>query len=307
MTGFIRSIIKKLDPPDIRKYYKLQREAMNLLVHHAAYLHDGHIDRSIVSSDGHMIPVRVYPPKKISPKKRALVFFHGGGWVVDGIARYHRVLRQLADITGSYVIAVEYRLAPEHKFPAGLNDCYDAAKEVFRYAHSKGMSSRDVILIGDSAGGNLAAAVALKARDTKEFRVRREILIYPASACEYGDNSPYPSVKEKGSGYILTAERMRGYLELYLEDISQKDDPYVAPIKAESLSRMPETLVITAENDPLRDEGEAYARRLRKIGGSVMAFRIKDAYHGFFATDLYRNRHAAKAISMIMYYLRLTD
>lgn len=134
---------------------------------------------------------------------------------------------------------------------------------------------RNIILIGDSAGGNLAAAVSLRARDRHEFRVRRQILIYPATACEFGDDSPYLSMRQNGKGCLLTAERMRGYLDLYLNDISQKDDPYVSPIKAASLKGLPETLIITAENDPLRDEGEAFGKRLYNAGGNVRAFRIK--------------------------------
>ena len=307
MRTFVKRIINSFDPPDIRKFYKLHRDAVHFFVHSAARINDGHFDKEIASREGHTIPIRVYPPKRMGSKRRVLVFFHGGGWVIDDIDRYHKVCRQLADITGSYLISVDYRLAPEHKYPAGLNDCYEVTRQVFFHARKRGISSRDVILIGDSAGGNLAAAVALKARDTGDFRVRREILLYPVSACEYGDDSPYRSVHEKGTGYILTAERLRGYLELYLNDISEKDDPYVAPIKAKSLAGMPETLIITSENDPLRDEGEAYGKRLFGIGGSVMAFRIKGAFHGFFATDLYRNAHARKAVSMIMYYLRLTD
>mgnify|MGYP002795774117 CR=1 FL=1 len=197
--------------------------------------------------------------------------------------------------------------APEHKYPAGLDDCYEVTRLVFANAARYGIKKRNIILIGDSAGGNLAAAVSLRARDSHEFRVRRQILIYPATACEFGDDSPYLSMRQNGKGCLLTAERMRGYLDLYLNDISQKDDPYVSPIKAASLKGLPETLIITAENDPLRDEGEAFGKRLYNAGGNVRAFRIKNAYHGFFGTDLLRHPHAKEAVSIIMYFLRLTD
>lgn len=307
MTALIKHIIERFNPPDIRKFYKIHRETVHFLVHSAVKINDGHFDRIITAGDGHGILVRVYPPKIIGAKRRLLLFFHGGGWVIDDIDRYHKVCRQLAEITRSYVVSVDYRLAPEHKYPAGLNDCYEAARRIFAHARRRGYSSRDIILIGDSAGGNLAAAVSLKARNTGDFHVRRQILIYPATACEFDNASPFKSMHENGKGCILTAERMRGYLDLYLNDISQKNDPYVAPLKAQDFSRLPETLIITAENDPLRDEGEAYGKKLHKTGGSVMAFRIKDAYHGFFATDLLRHPHARKAVSMIMYFLRLTD
>ncbi len=307
MTALLKYISARLNPPDIRKVYKLHREAVHFIVHSAAYVNDGHYDRFIKAYDGHDIRVRVYPPRLISPKKRLILFFHGGGWVIDNIDRYHKICRQLAEITGSYVISVDYRLAPEYKFPCGFNDCYDAARYIYAAAAEKGISPRDIILAGDSAGGNLAAAVSLKARDTAEFKVYRQMLIYPVTACEFDDSSPYRSMHDNGTGCLLTAERMRGYLELYLDDISMKDDPYVAPIKASSLAGMPSTLVVTAGLDPLRDEGIAFAKRLYKTGGNVKAFCIEDAYHGFFATDLKMNAHAKKAVSMMMYFIRLTD
>ncbi|MDE7292919.1 MAG: alpha/beta hydrolase [Oscillospiraceae bacterium] len=304
----IDDIIRRIEPPDIRKFYKIHRELANFFVHSAVRINDGHYDRFLTArGDGRQIPVRVYPPMNISPKRRIILFFHGGGWAVENIDRYHKVCSQLAAISGSYVISVEYRLAPENKFPAGLADCYEAARQVFAGAARRGIPSRNVILTGDSAGGNLAAAVSLASRERGEFRVRRQILIYPATACEYEENSPYKSVHEKGKGYILTAERMRGYLDLYLKDISQKNNPYVAPIKAKSFEKYPATLIITAENDPLCDEGEAFGKRLYKEGCDVMAFRIKGAYHGFFGTDLQLNPDARKAVSMMMYFIGLTD
>lgn len=308
MEKIIDDIIKHIDPPDIRRVYKLHRELTSLVVHSAARINDGHYDRFLTArDDGRQIPVRVYPPQMISPKRRLILFFHGGGWAVENIDRYHKVCRQLASITGSYVISVEYRLAPENKFPAGLSDCYEAARQVYRGAARRGISSGNILLTGDSAGANLAACVSLASAKRREFRVRRQMLLYPATACEYGDDSPYPSVHEKGRGYILTAERMRGYLELYLDDPSQKDNPFVAPIKAKSFEGYPATLIITAENDPLRDEGEAFGKRLYDCGRDVMAFRIKGAYHGFFGTDLRFNPDARKAVSMMMYFIRLTD
>ena len=300
-------LIRHFTPPDIRKSYRLHRDVVHFLVRNAVRINDGHFDRTIRGRDGYDIPVRIYPPVRMDARTRIIVFFHGGGWVIDDVDRYHHVCRQLADMTNSYVISVNYRLAPEHKFPTGFNDCYDVCRYVYRAANINGISSHDVILMGDSSGGNLAAAVALKAKRRGHFKVRRQVLIYPAVSCEYGEDSPYPSVHEKGKGYILTAERLRGYLELYLNDPSEKDNKYAAPIKAEKLDGMPETLIITAENDPLRDEGEAYGKRLYREGNSVKVFRIKKAYHGFFNTDLKKNSNALKAISIIMYFLRLTD
>lgn len=307
MPSLVKKLISSFNPPDIRKFYKIHREIVHFMVRSAVKVNDGHFDKYVTAPDGHNIRVRIYPPRTIGNSTRLLVFYHGGGWVIDDIDRYHKVCRQLAEMTGSYVLSVDYRLAPEHKYPAGLDDCYEVTRQVFASAAKYGIKKRNIILIGDSAGGNLAAAVSLRARDRHEFRVRRQILIYPATACEFGDDSPYLSMRQNGKGCLLTAERMRGYLDLYLNDISQKDDPYVSPIKAASLKGLPETLIITAENDPLRDEGEAFGKRLYNAGGNVRAFRIKNAYHGFFGTDLLRHPHAKEAVSIIMYFLRLTD
>ncbi|MCM1577844.1 MAG: alpha/beta hydrolase [Ruminococcus sp.] len=307
--SLIDVVIRHIEPPDIRSFYKIHRELANFFVHRTVNLiNDGHYDRFLTArEDGRQIPIRIYPPRNISPKRRIILFFHGGGWAVENIDRYHLVCSQLAAITGSYVISAEYRLAPENKFPAGLKDCYEAARQVYGGAARRGISSRNVILTGDSAGGNLAACVSLAARERGEFRVRRQVLFYPVTACEYGEDSPYESVREKGKGYILTAERMRGYLDLYLDRPSRKNSPYVAPIKAKSFEKYPATLIVTAENDPLRDEGEAFGKRLYDEGCDVMAFRIKGAYHGFFGTNLQFNPDARKAVSMMMYFIRLTD
>ena len=301
------NIIRKINPPDIKKVYKLKRDAQNFVISSAVKMNSGHYDKVIRVKDGYNIPVSIYPPGLKGKRNRLIIFFHGGGWVIEETDRYHKICRQLADVTEGYVISVHYRLAPENKFPAGFNDCYRAAACIFRQAVKLGYSERNIILAGDSAGGNLAAAVSLKALKRADFRVYRQILLYPVTACEYDRSSPYKSVHENGKGCILTSERMQGYLELYLNDISEKNNPYVAPIKAADLSSMPQTLIITAEYDPLRDEGEAFGKRIYKEGGKVMAFRIKDAYHGFFATDLAKHPHARRAVSMIMYFLGLTD
>lgn len=308
MDKLIELFISKFDPPDIRRFYRLHRFLVSLFMGAVSKTKDGHFDTFITArGDKRRIPVRVYPPPPVHMAKRVIVFFHGGGWVLEDIDRYHIVCRQLSEITGSYVVSVNYRLAPENKFPAGLSDCYESTRRIMNYARRRGFHSNDIVLMGDSAGGNLAAAVSLAARDSGEFRVRRQVLIYPAASGEFGEDSPYPSMRDNGKGCILTAERMREFLELYIDEPSRKDDPFVAPIKAGSLADMPDTLIITAGRDPLRDDGEAFAKKLYQSGVNVMAFRLKDAFHGFFATNLKKHPHAKKAVSMIMYFFRLTD
>lgn len=145
---------------------------------------------------------------------------------------------------------------------------------------------KQITVIGDSAGGNLAAALCLMARDTGEFQVERQILIYPALNNCYTEESPFPSVRENGDSYLLTAKKMRHYLDLYQSTPEDRKNPYFAPILAEDLQNMPRTLILTAEYDPLRDEGEAYGRRLLEAGNQVEVHRIPEALHGFFALGI---------------------
>ena len=145
------------------------------------------------------------------------------------------------------------------------------------------MEALDIVLIGDSAGGNLAAAVSLMARDRGEFLPRRQILIYPAVGNDYSENSPYPSVHENGTGYLLTAKRVQDYLALYRSSEEDLKNPYFAPLQATSFAEQPDTLLITAQYCPLRDEGETYGQKLRDEGGYVEIHRIPDVLHGYFS------------------------
>ena len=140
--------------------------------------------------------------------------------------------------------------------------------------------------MGDSAGGNLAAAVCMRARDTGNFSPQRQILIYPALSNCYTEDSPYESVRTNGTGYLLTSEKMADYLKLYESKPEDRENPYFAPLCAEDYSNLPDTLILTAEYDPLRDEGEEYGRRLRQSGGRVHIERIAGALHGYFALGI---------------------
>jgi acetyl esterase/lipase len=142
------------------------------------------------------------------------------------------------------------------------------------------------VLIGDSAGGNIAAAVSLMARDRGEFSPRRQILIYPATYNDHSASSPYPSVTENGTDYLLTAKRIREYSALYVRKPEDYFNPYFAPLLAEDLSNQPRTLIITCEYDPLRDEGEAYGEKLNQFGNRAPVYRMEDALHGFMLLGL---------------------
>ena len=261
------------------------------------------IDYKIYNGD-HQIPVRIFlPGEKMEDDLPALLFFHGGGWVTESIDNYERICARLASATNHIVVSVEYRLAPEYPFPTGFYDCYMAAKAMFTNRFILNTDPDKITLIGDSAGGNLAAAVSLMARDQGEFLPKRQILIYPATYNDYTENSPFVSVKENGSDYLLTAGKMQDYIDLYARNEEDKKNPYFAPYIAEDLTNQPDTLILTCEFDPLRDEGEAYGERLKEAGNHVEIHRIKDALHGYFALGI-KQLHVQESFTYINEFLK---
>ena len=269
------------------------------------------IDQKIYNGS-HQVPVRIFFPNERAYEKnqadpeKILLFLHGGGWVTESIDNYERICARLANATNHFVVAVEYRLAPEHKVPAGLEDCYAVAKAIFSRQFLLNVDPGNVTLIGDSAGGNLAAALSLLARDRGEFLPRRQILVYPATYNDYSENSPFPSVQENGTDYLLTAGKMRDYLDLYAGSEADRQNPYFAPYLAEDLHDQPDTLILTAEYDPLRDEGEAYGKRLSEAGNQVRVKRIEGALHGFFALGI-KHLHVRESFQYINEFLGGND
>lgn len=268
------------------------------------------IDTKIYNGD-YEVPTRIYlPGEDLSPadgmKHNTLpvfLFLHGGGWITESVDTYDRVCAALAKNTGHAVISVGYRLAPEFPFPAGLYDCYAVAKAIYTNRFLLNADPEQITLIGDSAGGNLAAALSLMARDCGEFLPKRQILIYPALSSDYSENSPYPSVTENGTNFLLTRQKLCQYLELYQSSPLDRKNPYFAPLLADDLSAQPRTLIITAEFDPLRDEGEAYGKRLKEAGSDAEVHRIKDALHGFFALGI-KYLHVEESFQIINQFLK---
>ncbi len=213
---------------DIKKNYKLIRKIETAAKKPRLKLMYQMWDHKIEGC-GHEIPVRIFLPDKERVAYPVLLFFHGGGWVTGNIDSYSKVCQELARHTRHTVAAVDYRLAPEHRFPAGLMDCYRAARELFTQPGLLGVTAGEITIIGDSAGGNLAAAVSLMARDRGEFQPRRQILIYPATASDHSAASPFASIRENGTGYLLTAKRVQDYMDLYIRTDSDRRDPYFAP------------------------------------------------------------------------------
>ena len=249
------------------------------------------------------VPVRIYlPSEEMEKTYPVLLFFHGGGWVTESIDNYERICARMAAATNHIVVSVEYRLAPEYPFPTGLEDCYAAAKAVYTNQFLLNVEPEDITIIGDSAGGNLAAAVSLLAKERGEFMPRQQILIYPAVNNDYTETSQFASVRENGTDFLLTAGKMQDYIDLYAREEADKQSPYFAPILQEDLSGQPRTLIITAEFDPLRDEGEAYGKALLEAGNEVEVHRIKDALHGFFALGI-KYFHVQESFEIMNHFL----
>lgn len=211
-----------------------------------------------------------------------LLYIHGGGFTTESVNSYDRVCWNLAKHTGHVVVSIEYVLAPEERFPSQIEDCYAVAKAVFTDRTILHVEPDEITIIGDSAGGNLGAALSQMARERGEFMPKRQILIYPCLNNDYSLNTPYQSVIDNGTDYLLTRMNMEDYLNFYQSSSEDRKNPYFAPLMAEDYRGLPKALIITGEFDPLRDEGEEYGRRLKDAGVPVTSHRIEDAVHGFF-------------------------
>jgi acetyl esterase len=222
------------------------------------------------------IPVRVYraAPDTTGP---AAVYLHGGGFVIGDLDSHDTPCRQLANAMGATVVAVDYRRAPEHSFPAAPDDAYAALTWVLEHGAEWGIDTDAVGVIGDSAGGNLATVACLMARDRATPLPAYQILVYPNT--DYDES--WPSIGSRGTGYMVTYEDMKWFWGHYVEDPEHFQHHYMSPMKAESLAGMPPALVVTAEYDFLRDEGEAYARRLAEDGVLTTHSRYPTMAHGF--------------------------
>jgi acetyl esterase len=223
------------------------------------------------------VPVRFYAPHGTGPHP-VLVWIHGGGWVTGDLDITDGIARQLCAGAECLVASVGYSLSPEAKFPKALDECYQVTSHIARHASDFGADGKRIAVSGDSAGGNLAAAVCLKARDEKKPSIAFQLLIYPAT--DYSFDTP--SYKENATGYLLTRDAMRWYWNHYLARPTDARNPYAAPHQCKDLRGLPPALVITAEYDPLRDEGEEYARRLQQAGVPATCTRYDGLIHGFF-------------------------
>ena len=271
-----RPAYETLTAPEAREYYLNARFVSNPEPPELAEVKP----LSIPAPHG-AIPARIYTPKNLRKANDAapcLLFFHGGGWVIGDLNSHDVVCRQLAHEGELIVISVDYRLAPEHKFPAAVDDAISAAKWIAANANALGIDANRLTVGGDSAGGNLAAVVALAARDGDGPKIAGQVLIYPATDFAM----KHPSHREPETSILLTHSVIKWFCDHYLGSSADIDNWKASPARAATLAGLPPAYVMTAGADPLRDEGDEYAKRLKDAGVAVTYRHFPGQFHGFF-------------------------
>ena len=233
----------------------------------------------LVPGEAGSLPVRIYNPNP-GTLQPIVVYFHGGGWVVGSIDVVDKPCRELANAAQCIVASVNYRLSPETKFPGPAEDCYSAVRWFAENAQDFDADTRNLVVAGDSSGGNLAAAVCLMARDRGGPHISQQLLIYPVMSPTR--DTQFDSYVENESGYLLTRDQMEWFWGNYAPSDSEARQPYASPLLAEDFAGLPRGLIVTAEFDPLRDEGLAYASALKEAGVDVRTTTYPGAIHGFF-------------------------
>jgi acetyl esterase len=236
-----------------------------------------HVRDIVIPGPGGELRARHYVPRTNVPLPTVL-FLHGGGWVLNNLDTHDHVCRALANLSGCAFLSVDYRLAPEHKFPAAVNDAEAALNWLAKNCADLQADPSRLAIAGDSSGATLATVAALRARRGESVHLACQVLIYPATDHWTAETNSY---HENGRDYLLTRELMIWFWEKYLPAGVSLDDPAICPLRAPDLKEMPPTLLITAEYDPLRDEGEAYARRLESSGVPTTLTRYHGMLHGF--------------------------
>jgi acetyl esterase len=269
-----RPAYHQLSPKDARQLFRETRPASTPTPPEIGGVKD-------LTADGPLgpIPLRVYRPARVpaSTPLAGLVYFHGGGWVIGDLETHDVLCRQLTAESGVSVVSVDYRLAPEHKFPAAVDDAWAATRWTVAHAGELGIDAGRLAVGGDSAGGNLAAVVALLARDQRAPVIGLQILLYPVTDLA----AETRSYRDFAEGYLLTLDGMRWFGAHYLNTRDEAADWRASPLRARSLAGLPPALIVTAGFDPLRDEGEAFAARLRDAGGRVDYVCYGGMIHGF--------------------------
>jgi acetyl esterase/lipase len=251
------------------------------------------VTEQTLSQNGRPVKLYIMKPDQMSGRPGVLLFVHGGVWIVGNFENHQRLLRDLVVGSGQIGVFVEYTSLPEAKFPTQLEQCYAALKWVAEHAQQLGADGSRIAVAGNSVGGNMTAALSLMSKDRNGPKISYQVLLVPATDASVDTRSYH----EYGSGRFLTRDFMKYGWDLYAPEAKTRDNPYVSPLRAsiDQLKGLPPALVITAENDPLRDEGEAYARRLKEAGVSVDAVRYNGTIHDFVALNALRHVPSTEA------------
>jgi acetyl esterase/lipase len=251
------------------------------------------VTEQTISQDGRRVKLYVMKPEHVSGKPGVLLFIHGGVWIVGNFENHQRLLRDLVVGSGQIGVFVEYAPLPKAQFPMQLEECYAALKWIAEHAGELGADGSRIAVAGNSVGGNMTAALALISKDRAGPKISYQALLIPATDASV-DTESY---KEYGTGRFLARAFMKYGWDLYAAEARTRDNPYVSPLRAsiDQLKGLPPALVITAENDPLRDEGEAYARKLKEAGVNVDAVRYNGTIHDFVLLNALRHLPSTEA------------
>ena len=267
---------KSIDAVTVRKINNKEFKTTRNLIDDAPLEMESVHDVKISMRDNAEIPIRIYKPSKKN-QRPVFIYFHGGGFVTRSIESHDRVCRRLAQVNDVIVVSVAYRLAPEFSFPIPHQDSYDATAWVAKNIHQYDGNAEKLIVGGDSAGANLATVVSILARDLGGPKIAYQVLIYPTTDARL----QFPSIENYGKKYFLTKELMQWFVDNYLPNEADKLNPLASPFLTKDLSNLPPAFVCTAELDPLKDEGKAYANRLLEAGNQVFFKEYPQVIHGF--------------------------
>lgn len=240
-----------------------------------------------------VIPVRIVKPKGATGTLPVIFYIHGAGWVFGSAHTHDRLVRELAVRCEAAVVFPEYDRAPEARYPTQIEQNYAAAQWVMEHGQEKGLDTSRMVVCGDSVGGNMAIVLAMMAKEQGDVRLLGQVLFYPVTDANF-DTESY---KQFATGYYLNRDGMKWFWDQYTADPAQRSEPYASPLRApaEALRGLPPALVMNGEADVLRDEGEAFAGRLREVGNDVTAVRLAGMVHDFAMVDLLRDTNANKA------------